>query len=90
MSLLFVFFTVILIIILIARVASKTRPLAERAHSEKQTGLYTVKKIEDRNKDHLLEALIALLVHKKIVTEEEMVSSLKSILEEEKTKDESV
>lgn len=90
MSLLFVFFTVILIIILIARVASKTRPLEERAHSEKQTGLYTVKKIEDRNKDHLLEALIALLVQKKIVTEEEMASSLKSILEEEKKQGASV
>ncbi len=85
MGLLFVFLTVIVIIILIARMASKTRPETEKVASQKKTGLYTVKKLEgpspDRDQVILLEALISVLIQKKVISEEEVAAEIKSIID---------
>lgn len=83
MPLLFIFFIVILIIVIIARLASKTRPEHERA-PESENGFYTIKKIESEAKDNVIEALMRLLVKKGFVTDEEILSELKSIIEEKK------
>lgn len=91
MGLLFIFLTVILIIILIARIASKTRPDSEKIQSETKTGMYTVKKIESpslaEEQINLLEALIAVLIRKGFISEEEMTSEIQSILEKRKGDD---
>lgn len=83
MSLLVIFFIVVFVIIIIARLASKTRPEAERVPAS-ENGFYTIKKIESEAKDNVIEALMRLLVKKGLVTEEEILSELKSIVEEKK------
>ncbi|GEM_PF-3490292 len=84
MQLLFIFVAVVLIIIIIARLASKTRPENERLPASKSDGLYTVNKIEQKKNDHVIEALMNLLVKKGLVTEEEIVQELESMMKEEK------
>lgn len=84
MSLLVVFLTVILIIIIIARLASKTRPEHEREPASESRGFYSIKKIESEVKDNVIEALMCLLVKKGLVTEEEILSELELIIEEKK------
>ncbi len=75
MSILFIFFGVIVIIIVIARLASKTRPPGERVEP-KGSGLYTIKKIKpqagDQDLSDRLKALTALLVQKGVITEGEL------------------
>ncbi len=83
MALLVIFFVVIFILIIIARLASKTRPESERA-PESENGFYTIKRIENEAKDNVIEALMRLLVKKRLVTDEEIFSELQSIIDEKK------
>jgi len=89
MPLLFVFFAVILIIIIIARLASKSRPAEEIALSKKSKGIYSVKKVENHKNDNVIEALMNVLVKKGLLTEEEILAELKSVIAEKKREDSS-
>ncbi len=81
MGILFIFLSVIALIILIARFGSKLRPASELGDIKKK-GLYSVKKIEPENHQaEVLEALISLLIQKEIFSEEEVFLEVKSILE---------
>jgi hypothetical protein len=84
MGLLFIFLLGISAIILIAKLASKTRPKEERISGSGEEkggangrGHYPEKQLQD--KSTLEESLIALLIKKGVITEEELLSEVELI-----------
>lgn len=82
MGLLFIFLAGISAIILIAKLASKTRPKGERlleadgGHYQNGVELSHKKPFQDRS---LEEGLISLLIKKGMITEEELLSEVELI-----------
>ena len=76
MAILFIFFAFILAIILVARLASKARPKEEREKILPKTKVNTYAK--GKQESQVLDALVALLVRKGMISEEELVAALRN------------
>ena len=82
MELLFIFFAFIAALIIIAKLASKTRPESERLQSGvalEETVLKEAKPDDEKDpadpgESQLLDALIILLIRKKLISEKELQS----------------
>jgi len=70
MELLFVFFAFIAVLMIIARLASKTRPDSERA--PEPPAITSAEKLEKPEEATLLNALVELLIRKNLISEQEL------------------
>jgi len=87
MQLLFIFFIFIGAIIVIARLASKTRPESERGPANAKKRKAGKKKDADAEALKLLDALVMLLLRKKLISEEELQAAFEEVINENQEKD---